>query len=461
MDRSSRTGLLLLLASFSLAGSSVIAAALLGRHLQPFTLTAASLLLSLLCLLPALGRSAIASLRRLSRGQWLQLAGQAAFGIVLFRVCLQLGLERTSSAEAGIMIGATPALTVGIAWLLLRERSGPARLGGVLATVLGVMLIQGAASAGGGALTAAHLAGNLWVLGAAGSEALFSVLSRWTAAGRAGERAAGGAEAAGQAASGQAASGSGAVGRPSAETEASRSGAAGRSSGEAEASRSGAAGRSSGEAEASGSGDTGRSSAEAEASGSGAVGRPSAEAEAGSSGDAGEPSGAAQPTEGAEAPLRPALQTALVAGMALLLSLPLAAFERPLGALATLGATEWLALLWYGPVVTAAAFGLWYAGIRRCPASTAAACSGMMPFSALLLSVLVLGEHAGWTQWSGGLLVMLGMALIGRSPGSAGKRSRGAGSASAEARVGQRFRSFPAGSGDPAEGSIYSRRRTR
>ncbi|PLT46301.1 Permease of the drug/metabolite transporter (DMT) superfamily [Paenibacillus pasadenensis] len=387
MDRSSRTGMLLLLASFSLAGSSVIAAALLGRHLQPFTLTAASLLLSLLCLLPALGRSAIASLRRLSRGQWLQLAGQAAFGIVLFRVCLQLGLERTSSAEAGIMIGATPALTVGIAWLLLRERSGPARLGGVLATVLGVMLIQGAASAGGGALTAAHLAGNLWVLGAAGSEALFSVLSRWTAAGRAGGRAAGGSEAALPAAGGQAASGSGAAGEPS--------------------------------------------------------------------------GAAAQPAEGAEAPLRPALQTALVAGMALLLSLPLAAFERPLGAFAALGATEWLALLWYGPVVTAAAFGLWYAGIRRCPASTAAACSGMMPFSALLLSVLVLGEHAGWTQWSGGLLVMLGMALIGRSPGSAGKRSRGAGSASAEARVGQRFRSFPAGSGDPAEGSIYSRRRTR
>ncbi|MGN7453922.1 EamA family transporter [Paenibacillus pasadenensis] len=451
MDRSSRTGMLLLLASFSLAGSSVIAAALLGRHLQPFTLTAASLLLSLLCLLPALGRSAIASLRRLSRGQWLQLAGQAAFGIVLFRVCLQLGLERTSSAEAGIMIGATPALTVGIAWLLLRERSGPARLGGVLATVLGVMLIQGAASAGGGALTAAHLAGNLWVLGAAGSEALFSVLSRWTAAGRAGGRAACGAEA----------SGSGAVGRPSGEAEASGSGAAGEPSGAAEASGSGDTGRLSAEAAAGSSGDAGRSSAEA-ASGSGAVGRPSAEAGAGSSGDAGEPSGAAaQPAEGAEAPLRPALQTALVAGMALLLSLPLAAFERPLGAFAALGATEWLALLWYGPVVTAAAFGLWYAGIRRCPASTAAACSGMMPFSALLLSVLVLGEHAGWTQWSGGLLVMLGMALIGRSPGSAGKRSRGAGSASAEARGGQRFRSFPAGSGDPAEASIYSRRRTR
>ncbi|QJC52350.1 DMT family transporter [Paenibacillus albicereus] len=344
MDSSSRAGMLLLLASFSMAGSSVIAAALLGGHLQPFTLTAASLLLSLLCLLPFLGRGSVASLRRLSRAQWLQLAGQALFGVVLFRVCLQLGLERTSSAEAGVMIGGTPALTVGIAWLLLRERSGPARLAGVLATVLGVMLIQGAA--GGAPLSQAHLAGNLLVLAAAANEALFSVLSRWTAAGKAGGRKAGGS-----------------------------------------AERSGM--------------------------------------EAGGSGAAGEPSGAAaQPADGAEAPLRPALQTTLVAGMALLLSLPLAAFERPLGALAALGATEWAALVWYGPVVTAAAFGLWYAGIKRCPASTAAACSGMMPFSALLLSVLVLGEHAGWTQWSGGLLVMLGMALIGRASGRAGRRPR-------------------------------------
>ncbi|GJM77446.1 hypothetical protein HMSSN036_96620 [Paenibacillus macerans] len=46
------------------------------------------------------------------------------------------------------------------------------------------------------------------------------------------------------------------------------------------------------------------------------------------------------------------------------------------------------------------------------PAATAAAFSGLMPFTALLLSVLVLGESSYWLQWVGGLLVILGIILI-------------------------------------------------
>jgi drug/metabolite transporter (DMT)-like permease len=59
------------------------------------------------------------------------------------------------------------------------------------------------------------------------------------------------------------------------------------------------------------------------------------------------------------------------------------------------------------------AFIFWYAGIKRCTACTAAAFSGMMPFTSLILSVLVLGEYANWQQWAGGGLVILGMILIG------------------------------------------------
>ncbi|UUZ97191.1 DMT family transporter [Paenibacillus sp. P25] len=80
-------------------------------------------------------------------------------------------------------------------------------------------------------------------------------------------------------------------------------------------------------------------------------------------------------------------------------------------------------MVWYGPVVTALAFVCWYAGIKRNPVSTAAAFSGMMPFTALLLSVLILREHAGWQQWSGGMLVILGMILIGTGPSRAAKRA--------------------------------------
>jgi drug/metabolite transporter (DMT)-like permease len=39
----------------------------------------------------------------------------------------------------------------------------------------------------------------------------------------------------------------------------------------------------------------------------------------------------------------------------------------------------------------------------------------MMPFTAMLLSVLLLGEHAGLRQWAGGALVIAGIILIGIS----------------------------------------------
>jgi drug/metabolite transporter (DMT)-like permease len=109
----------------------------------------------------------------------------------------------------------------------------------------------------------------------------------------------------------------------------------------------------------------------------------------------------------------PLVQTALVCLAALVMCLVPAFFEHPLSALAKTGPAEWLALAWYGVVVTALGFILWYAGISRCRASVAAAFSGMMPLVALLLSMLILGDRFGWQQWSGGLLVVVGMMLAG------------------------------------------------
>ncbi|MEK3780993.1 DMT family transporter [Paenibacillus sp. FSL R5-0810] len=112
-------------------------------------------------------------------------------------------------------------------------------------------------------------------------------------------------------------------------------------------------------------------------------------------------------------PVDPVVQTTLVSAIAFLLCLIPAGFEHPLRSLAGIAWEEWLALIWYGPFVTALAFVFWYAGIRRCDASTAAAFSGMMPFTALVLSVVLLGQRAGVEQWAGGLLVAGGMVLIG------------------------------------------------
>lgn len=111
--------------------------------------------------------------------------------------------------------------------------------------------------------------------------------------------------------------------------------------------------------------------------------------------------------------LDPIVQTTLVTWIALLLCIGPALAEHPAAPLMSLDIAGWGALVWYGLVVTALAFIFWYSGIKRCDASVAAAFSGMMPFTALILSVLLLGEQPGWQQWLGGLMVVLGMLLTG------------------------------------------------
>jgi drug/metabolite transporter (DMT)-like permease len=116
-----------------------------------------------------------------------------------------------------------------------------------------------------------------------------------------------------------------------------------------------------------------------------------------------------------EREIDPVMQTFLVALIAFLLCLIPAAAEKPVRPLMSLGLVQWLALLWYGAVVTAVAFFFWYEGIKRSEASVAAVFSGMMPFTALLLSVLILGERPAWQQYAGGMLVIAGMVLSGFS----------------------------------------------
>ncbi|MBB6635063.1 DMT family transporter [Cohnella thailandensis] len=295
-------GMLCLFGAFSLAGSSVISARLLSGQAGTFTIAAVGLLAALLFLLPLCGKEALRTLLRLSRRQWAVLALQALFGMFLFRLFLLYGLQHTSAGEAGILTGATPAVTVLLAYAALKETMDRAKLLGVACTIGGILLIQRWPTAGE-AFQASHLLGNVLVLCAAISESLFNILSRF---------------------------------------------------------------------------------------------------------------GALKSGSAREEPVSPIVQTTLVTAMAFVLCLIPSLFENPAASLAALGWTEWLAFIWYGPIVTALAFVFWYEGIKRCRATTAAAFSGLMPFTALLLSVLVLGESAGWPQWSGGLLVIAGIVLIGR-----------------------------------------------
>ncbi len=284
--------------AFFLAGTSVVAARFVAGKLGTFTITAVSLFLALVVLIPVCGKRLFAALRGMKAADCFRLFGQALFGIFLFRLFLLTGLTHTSSVEAGILTGATPAITAILATAVLKEAPDIRKVSGILLTVLGVLLIQGLLSAGSG-FTPDHLPGNALVLCAAGCESAFNVLSRFSAA------------------------------------------------------------------------------------------------------------------PGRREPVHPLVQTALVSAVALALSIVPALYESPVSRLAAIGAREWVALAWYGVFVTALAFVFWYAGIKRSSAFTAAAFSGMMPFSSLILSVLVLGEQANPRQWLGGLMVVSGMVLIG------------------------------------------------
>jgi drug/metabolite transporter (DMT)-like permease len=223
----------------------------------------------------------------------------------LFRMFLLLGLRNTSAGEAGLLTGATPALTALLAVVFLREPLYKTNMVGIICTVAGILLIQGAFSADS-VMSKQHLMGNILVMAAAMCESVFSVLSRFGSL---------------------------------------------------------------------------RSSL-------------------------------------SQKELNPIVQTTLVTGIAFTLCLVPALTEHPVSTLMTLSRFEWLALLWYGLVVTALGYILWYAGIKRCDASVAAAFSGMMPITSLCLSVALLGEHPLGQQWLGGAMVVLGMVFSGAKPSS-------------------------------------------
>ena len=284
----------------SLAGTSVVAARYVSGTLGVFTIAAVSLFFACAVLLPLSYRRIKTVFREMTLHSGVEILLQAFFGMLLFRFCLFNGISRTSSLEAGVLTGATPAITALLACLFLKEKLGVGSIAGLAATVAGVVLVQGITGLTNG-LQPLHLIGNLLVLFAAASESIFNILSRSTVL-----------------------------------------------------------------------------------------------------------NGMRQ-----NRPLDPLAQTALVVMTALILCCIPAAFEQPLLRLAGIGWIEWSALLWLGVFVTALAYICWYSGIKRCSAFTAAAFSGFMPLTSMILSALLLREQTDLFQWFGGACVILGMVLIG------------------------------------------------
>jgi drug/metabolite transporter (DMT)-like permease len=313
MNMNQFTGKLYLICAFSLAGTSVISARFVTGKLGIFTITAVSLFFALVLLVPLCGRQLVRYLQLIYFRNFLFLALQALCGIFLFRMFLLTGLHYTSAGEAGILTGATPAITAILAVVVLKEPVSGRKLAGILATVAGILIIQGILNPENG-LSIEHIGGNMLVLCAAVCESAFNTLSRNFAV---------------------------------------------------------------------------KAAKEQEFS-------------------------------------SPIAQTAIVTAIALILCLIPAAFESPWRNLSGIGLLSWMALLWYGVFVTALAFICWYSGIKRCGALTAAAFSGMMPFTSILLSAPVLGESIDYRKLIGSFLIIIGMVLIGTNQTKINERLRNA-----------------------------------
>lgn len=295
-------GKLYLLGAFSLAGTSVVTGYILKAKLGSFTITALSLSIVLLFLLPIYKIKTLETMRRLRRSDWFMLLCQATFGIFLFRTFLLFGVGLTSTVEAGILTGTTPAITSLFAFFLLKEKLYGTTILGVCCTVTGILLLQGI-NLLSTRFSSEHLLGNMLILCAAASESTFNIISR----------------------------------RHKSKVQ-----------------------------------------------------------------------------NQSAVQIHPLIQTLIVSGMALILSIIPAILEHPFVSLRALGWFEWLALVWYGLVVTVLAFVFFYEGIKRCDAYTAAAFSGMMPFVSMFLSALLLKDNIGYAQLGGGLLIILSMLLIGK-----------------------------------------------
>ncbi len=155
-------GKLYLTLAFSLAGTSVMTGHILSKHLSSFTITAVSLGILLLCLTPFYLRKTIDTIQQLKREDWKLLALQAAFGIFLFRAFLLYGVSRTSTVEAGILTGATPAVTALLALLFLKEQLSVKTGAGIVCTVAGIVLLQNI-DVGAAGFSIQHLGGNMLV----------------------------------------------------------------------------------------------------------------------------------------------------------------------------------------------------------------------------------------------------------------------------------------------------------
>ena len=110
--------------------------------------------------------------------------------------------------------------------------------------------------------------------------------------------------------------------------------------------------------------------------------------------------------------ISPLFTATMMSLFSFVLFLPLSVVEGVRFDLTAVSPSEWLLIVYYGVVITAVAFILWFQGVTKVSGSTAAIFTGVAPISAVVLSYIILQEPFQWADVWGGLCVLLGIGFI-------------------------------------------------
>jgi drug/metabolite transporter (DMT)-like permease len=165
-------GLLCGLGAASIWGGMYVVSKVVLDIIPPFSLVTLRLVLGAITLAIVL---AIKGFPKLSRQQVLQILGVGFVGYGISLSLQFLGTKLSTAANGSLVTSATPAFVVLFAWMLLKERITPRRLIALVLATFGVVAVIDPRSA---QLNPELFLGNLFLIGAAVTWALYSVLVR-------------------------------------------------------------------------------------------------------------------------------------------------------------------------------------------------------------------------------------------------------------------------------------------
>ena len=83
-----------------------------------------------------------AKIRRVKRGEWVNLFLQALFGTFMFTLLMLNGVQRTSAVAAGVITSTIPAVVALFSWFFLKERPNGRALVSIALAIIGVVVIN-------------------------------------------------------------------------------------------------------------------------------------------------------------------------------------------------------------------------------------------------------------------------------------------------------------------------------